>query len=123
MTSDAQHLYVSDDQGAVHAFRLADGHQDWTQSALRNRHLSSPAVVRQGVAVGDLDGYVHFLSRSDGHLLGRIELGGDPILSPLVATNDGVLVQTGDGNLVLIGVNLLTMNSNPCWLSWAETGN
>jgi outer membrane protein assembly factor BamB len=105
MTSDSQNVYVTDDRGAVHAYGLADGHEVWTQDALRNRQLSEPAAVRQGVAVGDLDGYVHFMSRTDGHLLGRIEVGGDPILSPLVATTEGVLVQTGGGDLVLIGVN------------------
>lgn len=105
MTSDAQNVYVTDDSGVVHAYRLADGHEDWTQTALRHRRLSEPAVVRQGVAVGDLDGYVHFMSRTDGHLLGRIEVGSDPILSPLVATTEGVLVQTGNGDLVLIGVH------------------
>jgi outer membrane protein assembly factor BamB len=89
----------------MYAFGLADGHQAWEQSALRNRQLSEPAVITQGVAVGDLDGYVHILSRTDGHLLGRIQLGGDPILSPLVATPRGLLVQTGNGNLVLVGVN------------------
>jgi outer membrane protein assembly factor BamB len=105
MASDAQQLYLSNQHGVMYAFGLADGHQAWEQSALRNRQLSEPAVITQGVAVGDLDGYVHILSRTDGHLLGRIQLGGDPILSPLVATPRGLLVQTGNGNLVLVGVN------------------
>jgi outer membrane protein assembly factor BamB len=105
LASDASQLYVSDQHGVVYAFDLADGHQAWKQSALRNRQLSEPAVVQQGVAVGDLDGYVHVLSRDDGHLLGRIQVGSDPIVSPLVATTHGILVQTGNGNLVLVGAN------------------
>jgi outer membrane protein assembly factor BamB len=48
---------------------------------------------------------VHVLSRDDGHLLGRIQVGSDPIVSPLVATTHGILVQTGNGNLVLVGAN------------------
>jgi len=105
MTTDSQQAYASDDRGVVHAFSLSDGHPLWKQEALRNRRLSVPAVTPQGVAVGDLDGFVHFLSRTDGHLLGRVQVGGGPIKSALVATNRGVLVQTGGGNLVLIGVN------------------
>ncbi|TAM89228.1 MAG: outer membrane protein assembly factor BamB [Candidimonas sp.] len=105
MTSDAQQLYVSDQRSVVYAFNLADGHQVWKQDALRNRRLSAPAVVHPGVAVGDLDGYVHILSRADGHLLGRIQVGGGAILSPLLATDRGILVQTGNGDLDLVGVN------------------
>jgi outer membrane protein assembly factor BamB len=105
MTSDSQQAYAADQRDVVHSFRLADGQEVWKQSALRNRRLSSAAVVPQAVAFGDLEGYVHFLSRTDGKLLGRVQVGGDAITSPLLATNRGVLVQTGNGNLVLVGVN------------------
>lgn len=105
MTTDAQQAYAANQSDVVFAFALADGHEVWKQEGLKNRRLSSPAVVPQALAVGDFEGYVHFLSRTDGQLLGRVEVGGDAILSPLVATSRGVLVQTGSGNLVLVGVN------------------
>ncbi len=105
MTTDSQQAYAADQRDVVHSFSLANGDQVWKQSALRNRRLSAGAVVPQAVAFGDLEGYVHFLSRTDGKLLGRVQVGGDAITSPLQATNRGVLVQTGNGNLVLVGVN------------------
>ncbi len=105
MTTDSQQAYSANQRDVVYAFALGDGHEVWKQEGLRNRRLSSPAVVPQGLAVGDFEGYVHFLSRADGHLLGRIQVGGGAIVSPLVASSRGVLVQTGNGNLVLVGVN------------------
>ncbi|MEO6986363.1 MAG: outer membrane protein assembly factor BamB [Paralcaligenes sp.] len=105
MTTDSEHAYAANDSSEVFAFSMADGHQIWKQAGLRYRQLSSPAVTPQALALGDYQGYVHFLSRTDGHLLGRIQIGSDPIVSPLVATNRGVLVQTTSGNLVLVGVN------------------
>lgn len=105
MATDAQQAYAANQRSVVYAFSLADGHEVWKQDALSNRRLSAPAVVPQAVAFGDLEGYVHFLSRTDGKLLGRVQVGGDAITSPLLATNRGVLVQTGNGNLVLVGVN------------------
>lgn len=105
MTTDNQQAYASNQRSVVYAFALGDGHELWKQDALRNRALSGPAVVPQGLAVGDLEGYVHFLSRTDGHLLGRVQVGGGAIISPLIATTHGVLVQTGNGSLVLVGVN------------------
>lgn len=105
MATDNQHAYAANQRDVVHAFRLNDGEEAWKQGALRNRRLSSPAVVPQALALGDFEGYVHFLSRTDGALLARVQVGGDAITSPLLATPRGVLVQTGNGNLVLVGVN------------------
>ncbi len=105
MATDTQQAYAADQRDTVHAYALNDGHEVWKQEALGNRRLTSPAVVPQAVALGDFEGYVHFLSRTDGHLLGRVQVGGGPLVSPLVATRHGVLVQTSSGNLVLVGVN------------------
>lgn len=105
MATDTQHAYAANQHDIVYAFSLADGHQAWSQDALRNRRLSAPAITPQAVAFGDFEGYVHFLSRTDGRLLGRVQVGGGAIVSPLVGTNRGVLVQTGNGGLLLVGVN------------------
>ena len=105
ITTDSSQLYGAGTRDAAYAFAMVDGEERWRQDGLRNRRLSAPAVVPQAVAFGDYDGYVHFLSRSDGRLIGRIQTGGGAIVSPLVATPRGVLVQTGSGNLVLVGVN------------------
>lgn len=105
IATDPQQLYGVNQRDTVVAFGLGNGQQVWKQEGLRNRRLSGPAVVPQALAVGDYEGYVHFLSRSNGDLLGRVSVGGGAIVSPLVGTDRGVLVQTGNGNLVLIGVN------------------
>lgn len=105
MTTDGRYGYAADQRDVVHAIDLATGEQRWSQNALRNRRLAAPAVVPAAVAVGDFEGYVHFLSRGDGRLLGRLGVGGGEVISPLLATPAGVLVQTGNGNLVMVGVN------------------
>jgi len=105
MATDPNHVYAVNQRDVVYAYGLANGQEAWKQEGLRNRRLSGPAVVPQAVAVGDYEGYVHFLSRSDGHLLGRVQVGGGAVVSPLVGSDRGVLVQTGNGNLVLVGVN------------------
>lgn len=105
MTNDGRYAYAVDQRDVVHAVDLASGQPVWNQGALRNRRLSTPAVMPSAVAVADLEGYVHFLSRANGDLLGRLSVGGGAVLSPLVSTQAGVLVQAGNGNLVLVGVN------------------
>lgn len=105
ITTDPQQLYAVSQRDVVHAFNLSTGQPVWQQEALRNRRLSGPAVVPRALAVGDYDGYVHFLSRSDGNLLGRIQVGGGAVVSPLVSSDRGLLVQTGNGNLILVRLN------------------
>lgn len=103
--SDQVHVYAANTRDSVHAFDLRTGVPSWTQDGLRNRRLSAPAVVADGVAFGDYQGYIHFLSRSDGRLLGRIRADSNPIVSPLLATPRGIVVQTSGGNLTLVGAN------------------
>jgi len=104
MTVAGNLAFASDVNGAVYGFALDGGGNLWKQSALRNRQLSAPAVVNGVVAVGDLDGYVHFLAPHDGRLLARVTAGKGPIAAPLAATPQGVLVQDGNGGLALISV-------------------
>jgi outer membrane protein assembly factor BamB len=56
------------------------------------------------VLVGDLEGYVHLLSREDGSLVGRTRVGEAPITAaPVVA--DGVAYVLGDeGELAALTV-------------------
>lgn len=105
MVVDSEHAYAPNARDTIFAFNLQDGQEAWQQKALANRHLVTPAVVAQALVVGDFEGYVHFLARNDGRLLGRLNLGGGAIVSPLLATNYGVAVQSGNGNLVMVKLN------------------
>jgi outer membrane protein assembly factor BamB len=102
LTIDNNQAYSPNQSDAVSAFGLKDGKLNWTQDALRYRQLTSPAILGSAVAVGDYDGYVHFMAADDGRLLARIAVGGGKIYAPLIATPQGVLVKTGDGSLALI---------------------
>jgi outer membrane protein assembly factor BamB len=102
LTIDNNQAYSPNQSDAVSAFGLKDGKLNWTQDALRYRQLTSPAVLGRAVAVGDYEGYVHFMAADDGRLLARIAVGGGKIYAPLIATPQGVLVKTGDGSLALI---------------------
>lgn len=105
ITTDGQLLFGSNQRDVVTAFSLSDGATIWSQEGLRNRKLSGPAAISNQLAVGDYEGYIHFLSRSDGRLLGRVRIGSGAVVSPLVATQYGVLAQSGNGNLVLVDIN------------------
>ncbi|HLS17660.1 MAG TPA: outer membrane protein assembly factor BamB [Paenalcaligenes sp.] len=99
-----QMLYAADNRDKVVAFDIEDGNIVWEQDALRNRRLTAPAVYSNIVAVGDFEGYIHFLAPHDGRQMARVRAGSKPITSQPVAVDGGVLVQTDGGQLVFIGV-------------------
>jgi len=100
-----QMVYAADTRDKVHAFSIQDGNLVWQQDALRNRRLTAPAVYDNIVAVGDFEGFLHFLAPHDGRQMARVRVGTRPIVSQPVAVNGGILVQTDGGQLVFVGVD------------------
>ncbi|WP_269498428.1 outer membrane protein assembly factor BamB [Castellaniella sp. S9] len=104
MATDGQRIYVPGGRDVVYALDVRGGEELWKQSALLNRRLSAPAVVGPAIAMGDYEGYLHFLSRTDGRLMARLQVGGGALTSPPQTTDQGALVQTGSGAVMLVGV-------------------
>ena len=102
---DERNVYVPDARGAVHALDKLTGASVWKQDKLAARRLSAPVAGDRQVAVGDGQGYVHFLSREDGAFSARIATDGGPIAAPLVEMDHGVLAQTQNGGLFALTVH------------------
>jgi outer membrane protein assembly factor BamB len=109
MTFDNLHLYVTDANSRVWALYLQDGVDVWQQEALLHRRLTAPAILGNYIIVGDLDGYVHFLSRDDGSQQGRIHIASDPIITPPLVINETAYVYSDDGDISAL--TLITDNS------------
>lgn len=102
---DARNLYVTDDRDAVIALDKSNGASLWKQDRLAGRGVSRPLAFGRYVVVGDLEGYVHFLSRENGAFVGRIATDGSAILAPPVALDlTSFVVQTRNGGVFAIAV-------------------
>lgn len=97
-------LYAAGMHGELTAFDGSNGEILWQDDELRNRGLTNPVVYNNKVYVGDYQGYIHFYEPTTGKLQGRMSVGDSrAIQSPLMATPYGVLVQTGNGRLMMLG--------------------
>ncbi len=96
---DARYAFVSDDKGAVHALDRSNGRSVWKQDRLAYRQLSLPLPLGTEVAMGDLQGYVHFVARESGAFLARLATDGSPVRAAPIRLADGLLVQTQNGGL------------------------
>jgi outer membrane protein assembly factor BamB len=96
---DERQVYVSDDTDAVLALDRRSGGTLWKQAELTGRRLSAPAATRDHVVVGDFEGYLHWLSKDDGKIVGRIRATSKAIVAPPLAAGDTVFVQGQSGAL------------------------
>jgi outer membrane protein assembly factor BamB len=97
--ADAGYIFVSDDRGAVHALDRSSGTSVWKQDRLFRRSLTLPVPLGRQVAVGDVQGYVHLLSRDSGAFEARVATDGSPIAAAPAFVQGNFLVQTRNGNL------------------------
>lgn len=97
-------VYVSDDQSYLWAIADGTGDSLWRQTLLLRRSISAPVIAGDYVVVGDFEGYLHWLARSDGRFVSRQRLDKSAIRSqPIV--RDGILyVMTTDGKLTAIRI-------------------
>jgi outer membrane protein assembly factor BamB len=104
LASDPGTLYLSDERGTVMALDRDSGATYWKTDKLYGRQVSAPVVAGQFVAVGDYQGYVHFLNRNDGSFAARVATDGSPILARPQRVGSNVLVQTRKGGLFAIAL-------------------
>ena len=100
-------VYMSDAKGTVFALDKNSGATIWKQDKLTARSLSAPVQISLFVAVGDFEGYVHFLDRDDGSFAVRLATDGSQIKARPQRMGGNVLVQTRDGALYAISVKQL----------------
>ena len=99
---DNRYLYVTDDKSSVHALDMASGASIWKQDKLFHRRLSAPLPRRGLIAVADVQGVMHFLSREDGSFAGRLSTDGSPVVAPPQVFGTGLLIQTSNGGIYAI---------------------
>lgn len=90
MSADDNAVYVTDASSYVWSFDANTGLVNWRQTDLKDRVISAPVVMDDYLVMGDIQGYLHWLDKTDGHFVGRVSTGAAPIFaSPLV--DNGIL--------------------------------
>ncbi|ACT47781.1 outer membrane protein assembly factor BamB [Methylotenera mobilis] len=98
-------IYVSHAIGSIYALDYTTGKTFWRQAGLKNRQPTTPLPMGDHVAVGDVEGYVHFLKREDGAFSARIKTDSGAMLPQMaVISSDTLLAQSRGGGLYAIQV-------------------
>ncbi len=105
LVAEDARIFISHAIGSVYALDYSTGKTFWRQGTLKNRQLTAPLAMGSLVAVGDVEGYVHFLSREDGAISARVKTGSDPILPQMTLINSSTLLaQSRDGGVYALQI-------------------
>ena len=102
ISADFRFLYISDTHSEVSQLDQRNGASLWKQKDLHNRQLTAAVVYDNYVVVGDFEGYVHWLSISDGRQLGRIQIADSPIEAKPLIIDGTVYIYAKDGTLAAL---------------------
>ena len=102
LSHDFSSLYLSDTTDDVWKLEQRSGASLWKQKDLHQRKLTAPTVYENYVVVGDFEGYVHWLSTTDGRQLARIKVADSAIEAKPVVVDNIVYIYAKDGTLAAL---------------------
>ncbi|KPU83432.1 membrane biogenesis protein, partial [Psychromonas sp. PRT-SC03] len=95
-------LYLTDQRGYIFAVDSDTGEQLWVNKKLSYRNLTGVSIANQFIVVGDAEGYLHWMSRDDGHFVALQLIDSNGLYSEPYETNNYLFLQTRSGKIVAI---------------------
>jgi outer membrane protein assembly factor BamB len=98
-------VYVAHANSAIYALDPSTGKTFWRQGDLKQRRVTAPLPMGSLIVVGDVEGYVHFLSREDGSFSARLQTENAAIMPQMLAVGASTLIaQTRKGGIYAISI-------------------
>ena len=105
MAVDGSTIYITQSNGAIYALDYSNGKSFWRQGGLQWRQTTAPIAVGRYALLGDLEGYVHLLSRDDGDFAARIKTDSSGVMpQPVTLSDSAALFQTRSGGLYAVSI-------------------
>ncbi|MDM8564633.1 outer membrane protein assembly factor BamB [Candidatus Halobeggiatoa sp. HSG11] len=101
--ADSSYLYITDPKSHVYALERHSGDDWWRQDKLQARGVTAPVSIGDYVVVGDMEGYLHWMSQDDGSFVARHRIGKTPITLPALVIDDTLIAYNSDGKIVALG--------------------
>lgn len=103
---DDRYLIAANESGELFAFSRNGGDEVWRVKTLLRRKPTVGLTIGRAVAVGDFDGYLHFISRDTGDTIARMRVGSEAFtVGPVSAGENSLVVQSKGGEVALLSVN------------------
>ncbi|MGB5344970.1 MAG: outer membrane protein assembly factor BamB [Woeseia sp.] len=104
VTADWNNVYTTLESGEVVALSRRAGTEFWRNDDLLRRDPTLPVPFDRAIAVGDFEGYVHFLNNLDGKPIARRRVGKGLISGAPVVIGGVLYVQSESGSVTAFAV-------------------
>ncbi|TKB47211.1 outer membrane protein assembly factor BamB [Thalassotalea mangrovi] len=102
LTIDGNQIFATDEKGHVYAIDRNDGTELWSQLSFTNRETTGAVSIGDYVVIGDLEGYLHWLNKTDGSIVARHRVDSSAIYVTPVVDEGLIYAQSRDGELQVI---------------------
>lgn len=92
-------VFVTDSDSVIWALDKYSGASIWQQDNLTARAATAPATLGDMIAVGDIEGYVHFLDKFTGDFVARKNMDDERILTQPIVKNEVLYMYSSSGIL------------------------
>ncbi|WP_111976705.1 outer membrane protein assembly factor BamB [Algibacillus agarilyticus] len=99
MTTLGNDLYIVDKKSNILAVDRRNGVEKWSSAELINRQLTAPIIHDGRIAVGDFEGYVHWLNTETGAIEAQLLIDREGLYSPGVIDDKTLIVQASSGEI------------------------
>ena len=105
LSAEDAKVFVTHANSAVYALDYSTGKTFWRQGDMKQRRLTAPLPMGNLIALGDVEGYVHFLNREDGSFAARLQTEDSAIMPQMLAVGAStIIVQTRKGGIYAISI-------------------
>ncbi len=105
LNAEEAKVYVTHANSAIYALDYTTGKTFWRQADLKQRRISAPLPMGNLIALGDVEGYVHFLNREDGTFAARLQTEDAAIMPQMLAVGSSTLIaQSRKGGIFAISI-------------------
>ncbi len=102
MAADWVSIFVVDINNHIWSADQSNGTINWEQSHLEHRQLTPLTKINDYLLTADYEGYLHVLSASDGHLLGRYKVSDAAITAAPIVDDGLIYVQDVNGEMTAL---------------------
>ena len=93
-------IYVADENSVIWALNEDDGISVWKLNELERRFVTDPVFFKNYLIVGDLEGYVHWISAKTGEIVFRIRLDRKSLIAPAAVSDNVVVIRSSSGRTI-----------------------
>ncbi len=99
MVAENEKLFIVTNNDTVIALNRITSEVLWSQDKLLHRGLTAPVIYGEQLVIGDSEGYLHWLSKRDGHFVAQNKVSGSGLLAGPIVAGSQLMIQANNGTL------------------------